>query len=92
MTKLNAIIMRAIKTLIQSAIGAAATAALAAIGSATTIGEVNWGLVASTAALATIVSILMNLKASLPEVTNVPDIERGDDDRSDDAPNYGEDE
>lgn len=86
MSKINAIIIRAIKTLIQSAIGAAATAALAAIGSATTIGQVNWGIVASTAGLAAIVSVLMNLKASLPE-TQIPDemVLRDEDDRSDNA-------
>ncbi len=68
MTKMKAIWTRAYKTLIQSAIGAGATACLSAIGSATTLGEVNWGLVASSAILAMIVSILMNIKANLPEV------------------------
>ena len=51
MNKPTAILMRAWKTLIQSAIGAAATAALSAIGTATTMGQVNWGLVVSTACL-----------------------------------------
>lgn len=69
MNKPSAILMRAFKTLIQAAIGSAATAALAAIGTSTTMGEVNWGMVASTAVLAMIVSMLMNIKASLPEVT-----------------------
>ncbi len=68
MTHLNAVIIRAVKTLIQSAIGAAASAALATIGTSATMGEVNWGLVASTAGLAAIVSVLMNVKAQLPEV------------------------
>lgn len=68
MNRSKAIFQRAWKTLIQSAIGAAATAALSVIGTATTMGEVNWGLVASTAVLATIVSILMNVKANLPEL------------------------
>ena len=68
-TKASAILMRAWKTLIQSAIGAAATSALTAIGTATSMGEVKWGMVASTAVLAMIVSMLMNIKASLPEVT-----------------------
>ena len=84
MTKLKAIFFRAIKTLIQSAIGAAASAALAAIGSASTIGEVQWGLVASTAGLAAIVSVLMNISRELPEVGAT--VFRDEDDRSDDAP------
>ena len=69
MTRINAVWTRAIKTLIQSAIGAGATACLSVIGTSTTMGEVNWGMVASTAVLAMIVSMLMNIKASLPEVT-----------------------
>ena len=69
MTRPSAIVMRAIKTLIQSAIGAGASAALATIGTSATMGEVQWGLVASTACLAAIVSLLMNVKANLPEVT-----------------------
>ena len=84
MNRPNAIVMRAIKTLIQSAIGAAATAALAAIGTSTTMGEVNWGMVASTACLSAIVSLLMNAKAELPEVGAT--VFRDEDDRSDDAP------
>lgn len=68
MTKMKAIWTRAWKTLIQSAIGAGASACLSVIGTATTMGEVNWGLVASSAILAMIVSILMNIKANLPEV------------------------
>lgn len=67
MKKYEAIIKRAIKTLVQSAIGAGATAALTVIGTSTTLGEVNWGMVASTAVLAMIVSVLMNIKANLPE-------------------------
>lgn len=67
--KASAILMRAWKTLIQSAIGAAATSALTAIGTATSMGEVRWGMVASTACLSAIVSLLMNVKANLPEVT-----------------------
>ena len=68
MSRVNAIMMRAWKTLIQSAIGAAATSALTAIGTATSMGEVKWGMVASTACLSAIVSLLMNVKASLPEL------------------------
>lgn len=68
MNKTNAILTRAFKTLIQSAIGAAASAALAVIGTSATMGDVSWGLVASTAGLAAVVSVLMNIKASLPEL------------------------
>lgn len=68
MNKPSAIIIRAIKTLVQSAIGAAATSALAVIGTSATMGEVNWGMVASTACLSAIVSMLMNVKTKLPEV------------------------
>ena len=68
MNRVDAILTRAWKTLIQSAIGSAATAALTAIGTATTMGEVEWGVVLSTACLSAIVSLLMNLKAELPEV------------------------
>lgn len=68
MTHAKAVITRAVKTLIQSAIGAAASAALATIGTSATMGEVNWSLVVSTAGLAAIVSVLMNIKAQLPEV------------------------
>lgn len=84
MNRPSAILMRAWKTLIQSAIGAAATAAIATIGTATTMGEVNWWTVASTACLAAIVSLLMNVKAELPEVGAT--VFRDEDDRSDDAP------
>ena len=84
MNKFKAVIMRAVKTLIQAAIGAAASAALAAIGSASTIGDVNWGIVASTAGLAAIVSVLMNISRELPEVGAT--VFRDEDDRSDDAP------
>lgn len=51
--------MRAIKT--------AAQAALGVIGASTALGTVDWVLVASTAALAVIASLLMSL-AGLPEV------------------------
>ena len=68
MNRPNAILTRAWKTLIQSAIGSAATACLTVIGTATTMGEVNWVTVASTACLSAIVSMLMNVKANLPEL------------------------
>ena len=84
MNRPNAVLMRAIKTLIQSAIGAAATACLTVIGTSTTIGDVNWKVVASTACLSAIVSVLMNVKAELPEVGAT--VFRDEDDRSDDAP------
>ena len=49
------------------AIRTAAQTALAAIGSATMFGEVDWRVVGSTALLAAIASILMSV-AGLPEV------------------------
>lgn len=66
MTKLEATFHRALRTLVQSA----ASAALVAIGNATTIGEVNWKAVASTAALSAIISALMSLSSKLPEVND----------------------
>ena len=57
---MNDVIIRAIKTLIQSAIGCAAVAALTAIGSASVMEAVEWRYVASSACLAAIVSLLMN--------------------------------
>lgn len=54
---------RALRTLIQAAAGAALTA----IGSATTMGAVNWLQVASSSALAAIISLLMSL-TGLPEL------------------------
>lgn len=51
--------MRAIRTVAQAAIGA--------IGSAAMMGEVNWVVVGSTAALAGAVSLLTSV-AGLPEV------------------------
>lgn len=68
MNRINAVWSRAWKTLVQSAIGAAAGAMLSVIGSSQTIGQVDWQLVASTACLAAIVSVLMNIKANLPEL------------------------
>lgn len=68
MNRPSAVLTRAWKTLIQSAIGSAATACLTVIGTATTMGEVNWVAVASTACLSAITSMLWNIKANLPEL------------------------
>ena len=53
--------IRALKTLAQSAV--------AAIGTTATLGGVDWRLVASTAALAAVLSLLTSV-AGLPEVDN----------------------
>lgn len=55
--------VRAVKTVAQSAIGA--------IGAGAMLSEIDWRVVASTAALSGIVSILTSI-AGLPEV-NVPE-------------------
>lgn len=57
--------VRAVKTVAQSAI--------AAIGASAMISEVDWAVVASTAVLAGVVSVLTSI-AGLPEVS-VPEIE-----------------
>ena len=61
MTKelLKAGIVRAIRTVAQTA--------LATIGTATLMGDVNWTMVASASALAGVISLLMSV-AGLPEV------------------------
>ena len=64
---MNDALKRAWRTVIQAAVSSAATAALTAIGSAKTLGEVQWWTVLSTAAMAAIVSILMSIVTGLPE-------------------------
>lgn len=57
---LKAAAIRAIRTVAQSAI--------ATIGTSAVLGEVNWLMVGSAAALAGILSILTSLATGLPEV------------------------
>lgn len=59
--------IRALKTAAQAAIGA--------IGASVTIGAVDWRLVASTAALAAIVSVLTSING-LPEVADGASVSR----------------
>lgn len=56
---IKAAVVRAVKTVAQ--------AAVAAIGSSAALGDVNWALVASTAALSGVLSLLTSV-AGLPEV------------------------
>lgn len=55
----KAALIRAVRTLCQSAI--------AAIGSSAILSEVNWPIVASTAVLAALLSILNSIATGLPE-------------------------
>ena len=52
--------IRAVRTIAQSA--------LATIGTAAVLGDVNWVLVASAAALSGVLSVLTSVVTSLPEV------------------------
>ena len=63
--------IRALRTLLQ----AAASSAIVAIGSATTIGEVNWVVVASTAGLSAIMSVLTSVATKLPELNEETEME-----------------
>lgn len=76
MQKLKAAGIRAARTAVQCA----SSAALVAIGTAKTMGGVNWQTVVSTALLAAIVSLLMSVRG-LPEVQDMDQNEEGGEER-----------
>lgn len=65
----RAVGVRAVKTFCQALVGA--------IGSTAVLGGVDWKVAFSTAALSTLVSVLMSVSAGLPEV-NMPDLPEDD--------------
>lgn len=74
--------IRAIKTIAQAAVATISTSAI--------IAEVDWKYCVSASILAGILSVLTSL-AGLPEVDQKNQVVRYDDDRSDDAPIFEED-
>lgn len=80
----KAALIRAIRTWAQGFIALVPTTAVI-------IKDVNWMVCLSGASLAAVLSIITSI-AGLPEIDNIPEIERDDDDRSDDAPDFGGDE
>ncbi len=79
----RAAVIRAIRTWAQGFIALVPTTAII-------IKDVNWMVCLSGASLAAILSIITSI-AGLPELNN-QDIDRDDDDRSDDAPDFGGEE